>query len=117
MTPPYSLEQARYLQENYKGFVGAEFDERHVLVEDIAIVPFDQASRQRFILYYMVMGRQAQEIVLQEYKGLLFDVMVIARNDSGGVVHKDLASYICSSVAVENGPQPEPDAAVPRLVH
>lgn len=95
MTPPYSLEQAKYLQNLYKGFIGAEFEEnRNVLVEEIAIVPFEQVSRQRFILYYMVVGKQAQAQVLQEYKGLLFDILLVARNERGELIHKDLCSYL-----------------------
>jgi hypothetical protein len=107
MTPPYSLEQAKYLQNLYKGFIGAEFEEnRNVLVEEIAIVPFEQVSRQRFILYYMVVGKQAQAQVLQEYKGLLFDILLIARNERGELIHKDLCSYLASgsqpSFSLEN---------------
>lgn len=97
MTPPYSLEQAKYLQNLYRGFIGAEFEEnRNVLVEEIAIVPFEQVSRQRFILYYMVVGRQAQAQVLQEYKGLLFDILLVARNERGELIHKDLCSYLAA---------------------
>lgn len=97
MTPPYSLEQAKYLQNLYRGFIGAEFEEnRNVLVEEIAIVPFEQVSRQRFILYYMVVGKQAQAQVLQEYKGLLFDILLVARNERGELIHKDLCSYLAA---------------------
>lgn len=97
MNPPYSLEQARSLQDLCKGFVGAEFDEKGVLVNDIAIVPFDQAHRQRFILYYMVMGNAAQETVLEEYKGFLFNVLVLAQDEAGQLLYKELCSYINGS--------------------
>ena len=94
MTPPYSLEQAQYLFSMFKNVAGTEFEEKDVLVEDIAVVPFDQSSRQRFILYYMVMGADAQETVLQEYKGFLFDVIVIARNNKGEVVTRNLSDFL-----------------------
>lgn len=99
MTPPYSMEQAQYLLNMFKNVVGTEFEEKGVLVEDIAIVPFDQASRQRFILYYMVMAGQAQDIVLQEYKGFLFDIVLLAHNAAGEVVHKSLAEFLGPSSA------------------
>ena len=98
MTPPYSLEQAKHLQSRYKGCIGAAFEEsRTVLIDDIAVVPFEQASRQRFLLYYMVVGKKAQEQILQEYKGLLFDVLIIARNERGELIYRDLCSYFSAA--------------------
>lgn len=99
MTPPYSLEQAKYLSSVYRGLIGSKFDDGKSLIEDVLIIPFDQASKQRFILYYMVMSQDAQDVVLQEYKGFLFDILVISRNAAGDMIYKELSVYLASDAA------------------
>ncbi len=98
MTPPYSLEQAKYLSSVYRSLIGTRFDADKSQIEDVLIIPFDQASKQRFILYYMVMSQDAQDVVLEEYKGFLFDILVISRNATGEVVYKELSGYLAANV-------------------
>lgn len=115
MTPPYSLEQAKYLSSLYQRLVGSKFNGNNSVVEDVMIVPFDQASKQRFSLYYMVMAQDAQDIVLQEYKGFLFDIYVSLRSASGDIQHRELSSFLRSEIAEENekyGKQTMPGNAV-----
>ena len=97
MTPPYSLEQAKYLSSVYRSLIGTRFGNDKSQIEDVLIIPFDQASKQRFILYYMVMSQDAQDVVLEEYKGFLFDLLVISRNSSGEIVYKELAAYLAAN--------------------
>ena len=102
MTPPYSLEQAKYLSSIYRGLVGTRFDADKSVVEDVLIIPFDQASKQRFILYYMVMSQDAQDVVLEEYKGFLFDILVISRNTTGDINYKELSAYLEANSSSED---------------
>ncbi len=102
MTAPYSIEQARYLQELYQHLAGTRLDNSNATIERIVVVPFDQASRQRFILYYMVMAHDAQDVVLSEYKGFLFDLLIISRSATGELIYKDLAAFLANALSENN---------------
>lgn len=78
---PYTFEQAKVICASLQHIVGSPFDpELHTTgnIECVAITPFDQINKKKFLLFYVLL-EDAKAALEQEYKGLLFDVIVIAR--------------------------------------
>lgn len=78
--PPYSLKDAQHLTQEYHYLIGQPFaKEDNIFIENIIVCPFDEASRKRFLIFYFLFN-DADKALSQEYKGLLFDVLVIGRS-------------------------------------
>jgi hypothetical protein len=83
---PYSLPEAEKLCTEYQYLVGKPFSKgTEALISCVAIAPFDQNSKNRFTIFYLLFD-DAETALSHEYKGLLYDVVVIAsspkdRND------------------------------------
>lgn len=77
---PYSLPEAQRLCTDYSHLVGQPFGRgSDAIIESVVVAPFDEASRKRFLIFYFLFNN-AESALSQEYKGLLFDVLVIARS-------------------------------------
>jgi len=79
---PYSLNEAQKICEQYQFLVGQAFDPEMPInstIECVTIAPFDQINKRRFIIYYLLFN-DAQSALTHEYKGLLYDILVIARS-------------------------------------
>jgi hypothetical protein len=95
---PYSLDQAQSLCEKLQHLVGRSFDlhsSQYGKIECVAVSPFDNNSKKTFLLNYLLCDN-AEKALKEDYKGLLFDVVVIARaaDDPMELIQEDVASWI-----------------------
>ncbi len=75
---PYTLPEAEKLCTAYQHLVGKPFTkDSEALISCVAIAPFDQNSKNRFTIFYLLFDN-AETALQHEYKGLLYDVIVIA---------------------------------------
>jgi hypothetical protein len=83
---PYTLPEAEKICTEYQYLVGKPFgNSNDATISCVAIAPFDQNSKNRFTIFYLLFDN-AETALTHEYKGLLYDVIVIAsspedRND------------------------------------
>ena len=83
---PYTLPEAEKLCAEYQYLVGKPFSkDSDSAITCVAIAPFDQNSKNRFTIFYLLFN-DAESALSHEYKGFLYDVIVIAsapadRND------------------------------------
>jgi hypothetical protein len=106
-TSPYSLQEARELCEQYQYLAGQPFSAGgNTVIENVIICPFDEASRKRFLIYYFLFNN-AEKALWQEFKGLLFDVLVIGRSvvDEHELLQEDLATWLAENKGVGNNKQ------------
>ncbi len=95
-TSPYSLQEARELAEEYQYLIRQPFAENSsAIIENVIICPFDEASRKKFLIFYFLFNN-AEKALGQEYKGLLFDVLVIGRSmlDEHELQQEDLHTWL-----------------------
>lgn len=95
---PYTLSEAESLCEKLQHLVGYTFDPSNSSignVEAIAVSPFDQPNKKKFLLYYMLCC-DLKKSLHEEYKGLLYDVIVIARSldDANELVQYDIETWL-----------------------
>lgn len=95
---PYTFDEAKCLCEKLQHLVGHTFDPSDPVygnVEAIAVSPFDQPNKKKFLLYYMLCN-DLEKSLNEEYKGLLYDVIVIARSneDFGELVQYDIETWL-----------------------
>ena len=77
---PYSLQEAQKFCAAYQYLVGQSFGkDGNSIIECITITPFDEVSRERFLILYFLLNN-AESALANEYKGLQYDVLVIARS-------------------------------------
>ncbi len=98
---PYTLKEARKLCEEYEHLVGQPFSkDNDAVVECVIIAPFDEASRKRFLIFYFLFNN-AEQALNTEYKGLLFDVLVIGRStsDKHDLQQCDLHGWLIDNLA------------------
>lgn len=79
---PYGLNDARQLCNKLQHIIGMTFDPELPEmgpVECVAVSPFDQNNKKRFLLFYLLTD-DAEKALEAEYLGLLYDVIVIARS-------------------------------------
>ena len=83
MRPPtYSLKDAQQIIHEYQYLIGQHFTKKdNIVIDSVIICPFDEASRKRFLIFYFLFN-DAQKALSQEYKGLLFDVLIIGRSQA-----------------------------------
>ena len=92
---PYSLSEAEKLCQEYQFLVGRSFaSDSNAVIECVTISPFDEISRKRFLIYYFLFNN-AQSALAHEYKGLLYDIIVIARSveDEHELLQEDLHTW------------------------
>jgi hypothetical protein len=76
--PPYAHQEAAQLCADFQHLVGERYcNTDDATIECVAIVPFDESNKKKFIVYYHLLN-DATTALQHEYKGLLFDVMVLA---------------------------------------
>jgi hypothetical protein len=100
---PYSLEEAQKLCAEYQYLVGQAFGkEKNSVIECVTIVPFDELSRERFLIFYFLLNN-AESALAYEYKGLLFDALVIARSttDVHELLQEELVTWLAENKHLE----------------
>jgi hypothetical protein len=93
---PYSLEEAELLCKEYQHLVGQPFaNDSKLVIECVTLTPFDEGNKQRFLIFYFLFNN-AESALSQEYNGLLFDIIVIARSseDEHELLQEDLYTWV-----------------------
>ncbi|NDC40735.1 MAG: hypothetical protein EBZ77_04160 [Chitinophagia bacterium] len=93
------LEEATRLCEKYQSLAGTVTNESTLTIEKVAVVPFDESSRYRFFLYYLLFDGDAELALKQGPATKEFAVMVFARNQIGELQHQSLNDYLNNSSA------------------
>lgn len=97
--PPYSLSEAQKICSEFQHLAGRCFDPAiNASIDCIAVAPFDQNNRNRFIIYYLLFD-DADIALQQDYQGLLFDVIIIAgaKNGEEQLVHEPLHTWLAKN--------------------
>jgi hypothetical protein len=100
---PYSLNEAQQICEDYQFLVGQAFDTASPIdstIESVALAPFDQINKRRFIIFYLLFN-DARSALTHEYKGLLYDILVIARStdNENEIMQESLAVWLSKNAA------------------
>lgn len=93
---PYTLQEAELLCNEYQYLVGRKFSPTSDLtIECVTVTPFDEINKKRFLIFYFLFNN-AESALTQEYRGFLFDVLVIARSeyDEHDLLQEDLHTWI-----------------------
>src|SRR4051812_47732813 len=96
---PYSLSEAEKLCRDHQFLVGKSFSSgSNAVIECVTISPFDEISRKRFLIYYFLFNN-AESALSHEYKGLLYDIIVIARSveDEHELLQEDLCTWVAEN--------------------
>jgi hypothetical protein len=102
---PYSLPEAEALCREHQFLVGRSFAaDSNAVIECVTISPFDEISRKRFLIYYFLFNN-AESALSHEYKGLLYDIIVIARSvdDEHELLQEDLSTWMLENGNSANG--------------
>ena len=92
---PYTLPEAEKLCTEHQYLVGKHFSrDKDATITCVAIAPFDQNSKNRFTIFYLLFD-DAETALSHEYKGLLYDVIVIASSpqDRNDLLQEDLCTW------------------------
>lgn len=101
---PYSLTEAQNLCAEYQYLCGQAFSAGNAaVIENVIIAPYDEMSRKRFLIFYFLFNN-AEKALAQEYKGLLFDVLVIGRSvvDEHELLQADLCTWLAEHKTAVN---------------
>ena len=95
---PYTLEEAKVICKRYQALVGQPFDNNLPEIgniECVAISPFDLVNKKKFLLNYLLIN-DVDIALREEYNGLLYDVIVIAREigDCNNILHYDIDTWL-----------------------
>jgi hypothetical protein len=98
---PYSLTEAEKHSLEYKHLTGQPFKpDTDTTIECVTVAPFDEISKNRFILYYLLFDNP-QIALNHDYKGLLFDVLVLASSpNKRELEHESLATWLANNSAL-----------------
>lgn len=81
---PYTLIEAEKIHSKYQSLIGQKFDnDSDDLIDCVAIAPFDEVSKNRFTIFYLLFD-DAEMALNHEYRGFLYDVMVVAGTSETG---------------------------------
>ncbi len=92
---PYTLPEAEKLCTEFQHLVGKRFNkDNDTTITCVAIAPFDQNSKNRFTIFYLLFD-DAETALSHEYKGLLYDVIVIASSpqDRNDLFQEDICTW------------------------
>lgn len=99
---PFTLGEARKLCNEIQHITGQRFDPATPEIgniECVAVAPFDLQNKKQFLLYYLLTD-DANKALEEEYHGLLYDVIVIARSED---IHTDIVQYDIYTWLEKNG--------------
>ncbi len=92
MNLPFSLQEAQNLCREYQYLVGMPFDRNNAKIQTVIVTPYDSALKQRFFAYYLLFDNNAA-MALEEYKGALFDVVIMAETEEGYALNENLTAW------------------------
>jgi len=107
---PYTLSEAGKICAEFQYLIGQPFEQDNLSTIDcVAIAPFDQVSKSRFIIYYLLF-EDADMALTNEYKGLLYDVIVISGSaEKKELHHEDIYTWITKNKSLN---EPAMEAAI-----
>ncbi len=91
MNVPYSLPEAKKLCEEFQYLTGTYFDSGSATIQSVIVTPYDNGHKQRFFAYYLLL--EDADAALEDYKGTLYDVTILAESSDGGLVNESLATW------------------------
>ena len=97
---PYTLPEAEKLCTQFQYLVGKPFSKgSDAVISCVAIAPFDQNSKNRFTIFYLLFD-DAETALQHEYKGLLYDVLVIASppQDRNDLLQEDIYTWVSKNL-------------------
>ena len=99
--PPYSLNEAIELCADYQFLSGRNFDNTDSIIRHIVVAPFDEESKEIFLLYFRIV-QDSTTILTEVYSGMLFDILVIGKSvvDQNEVAHQSLHSWWQANTSV-----------------
>ena len=120
--PPYSLSEAKKICSEFQWLLGQKFSaDNETLIDSVVIAPFDEINQKRFVIYYMLF-EDAQMALAHEYKGLLFDVLVMAGlSEEGDMLFEDISMWLshnkqyARTIALQQAKAYEKLAGVPAI--
>lgn len=92
MNLPLSIHEAQRLCGEFQHLIGAAFDGNTAVIEAITVTPYDTVNKQRFFAHYLLFDNDAA-MALEDYKGSLFDVTILARTTEDHMVNESLMSW------------------------
>jgi len=101
-TAPYTLPEAEKLCTEYQYLVGKPFaKDSDATITCVAIAPFDRNSKNRFTIFYLLFD-DAETALSHEYKGLLYDVIVIASSphDRNDLHQEDIHTWTITNTEI-----------------
>jgi hypothetical protein len=96
---PYTLQEAEQLCKEYQYLVGQKFSsDSDLFIECVTITPFDEINKKRFLILYFLFNN-AESALSHEYKGFLFDIIVIGRSqqDQHELLQEDLSVWLAEN--------------------
>ena len=96
---PYTLPEAQKLCTEFQFLVNKPFARgSDAIIQCVAIAPFDQNSKNRFTIFYLLFD-DAETALTHEYKGLLYDIIVIASApyDRNELHQEDIFTWISNN--------------------
>lgn len=93
---PYTQAEAEALCKEYQNLVGRPFGRgSNLVIECVTVTPFDEMNKERFLIFYFLFNN-ASSALSHEYKGLLFDIIVIAHSmqDEHELLQEDLYTWV-----------------------
>lgn len=104
MKIPYSIQEAEKLCNDFQYLIGTQLAGTNATITDVVITPFDENNKYRFFLYYVLLDNNSKEALNQDYKGLLFDVVIIAKTPNEDTIHQDLYTWLGNNMILEDYP-------------
>ena len=101
---PYTLPEAEKLCTQFQYLIGKPFSkDSDAIISCVAIAPFDQNSKNRFTIFYLLFD-DAETALQHEYKGLLYDVIVIASSpqDRNELHQDDIHAWVSNNTNIIN---------------
>src|ERR1700733_7478732 len=96
---PYTFHEAANLSEQFKHIIGKSFAPgSSFTIQCVAIAPFDQFNKNRFLNFYFLLNDEKSALDI-DYKGLLYDVLIIGRSitEEFDFVQEDIGSWLSAN--------------------
>lgn len=99
---PYTLSEAGKIVTEYSHLIGHAYDNDSATIDCIAITPFDDVNKNRFILYYLLFN-DAEIALSQDYAGEEFDVLIISGSqEHGQLMYENIATWHTKNVVLRD---------------
>ncbi len=101
---PYTLLEAEKICKDHQYLIGKKFSPTSdLIIESVTVTPYDEVNKKRFLIFYFLFNN-AESALSHEYRGFLFDIIVIGRsaNDEHDLLQEDLSVWLTENMAAVN---------------